>query len=113
MSETVHYKGKLKEVEKLENEKLDDLCKRYLNNKPLPSCFESYIELIEDELYKNIVIHNEKLYEVVEMNEIHYDEDIFIMNDDLSFEVRYYNGGCSFHEAIEEAFDLIKEGNQC
>ena len=38
------------------------------------------------------------------------DEDIFDMskkgNGDLVFEVKYYNGGRSFDEAIEEAFDI-------
>ncbi len=109
MSETVHYKGKLKEVELLEGETFEMQCKRILGVESLGG-YDSYSqrlsEAIHDDLYKKyLLVGKNKLYEVLELNEHDPDEDKFLINDDLSFEVRYYNGGCSFNEAIDNAFE--------
>lgn len=110
MSSTVHYKGILKKVERLEGESLEEQCKRLLENKELPSYFDSYQEYLTDLFYKSMVIHNDTIYKA-EKEEIDPDNDIFNAtlkdNGEIEFEVRYYNGGCSFDEAIEEAFKNI------
>jgi len=111
MSETVHYRGSLKEVTRLENESLEDQCKRLLANKDLPSYFDSYREMLLDESYKEYVVHDGKLYSV-NREDVDPDGDIFLSgegeNGDINFEVRYYNGGCSFDEAIEAALKNMK-----
>lgn len=111
LSETVHYKGILKKVEKLEGEKLEDQCKRLLENKDLPSYFDSYAEYILDEYYREITIQNGVVYRI-EKEEIDPYSDIFKAtmgdNGEIKFEVRYYNGGCGFDEAIEEAIKNIE-----
>lgn len=113
MSETVHYTGRLKLVEKLENETLEEQCKRVLswyNYTDLRYC-DSWEEMLCDELYKKYVIHNENVYEVVEQRSRDMDDDVFeaIENSDgsISYVVRYYNGGCSFDEAIGYALDKL------
>lgn len=111
MSEVVHYRGKLYEVEKLENETLEEQCKRLLENKELDEFYDSYKEMLLDDLSDYFTEHNEVIYRITKEN-VDIDEDIFQMNKNedgsISFEVKYYNGGCGFSEAIEEAFENIK-----
>ena len=109
MSETVHYKGKLKEIELLEDETFEMQCKRILGVESLGG-YDSYSErlsaAIYDDLYKKyLLIDKNTLYEIVELSEHDPDKDKFLIDDDLSFEVKYYNGGCSFNEAINKAFE--------
>lgn len=100
----------MKEVEKLDNESIEFQCQRILNNKPLPWFYDSYQELLLNDFYEEFVVYNDVLYSVLK-EEIDMDEDIFIAkvnkNGDIDFEVKYYNGGCGFEEAIEEAIDKL------
>ncbi|MNW52740.1 hypothetical protein D3C74_302720 [compost metagenome] len=111
MSETVHYKGILRKTERFENETLEDQCKRLLDNKKLPKYCDSYQEFFLDENYSGAVIQEGDIY-LVEKIEVDPDSGIFkakiINNNEIEFEVRYYNGGCSFNEAIDEAFNSIE-----
>lgn len=111
MSETVHYKGVLKKVEKFEGESLEEQCKRLLRNKDLPSYHDSYKEYLIDQYYHEMTIQNDIVYRI-EKEEVDPDGDIFKanMNDngEIEFEVRYYNGGCGFNEAIEKAIKNIE-----
>jgi hypothetical protein len=111
MSETVHYKGVLRKVERLEGETLEEQCKRLLEDKELPSYFDSYQEFLLDEYYNKMTIQNSIVYSV-EKEDVDPDGDIFNAsieeNGEIQFEVRYYNGGCGFDEAIEEAIKNIK-----
>jgi len=103
MGETVHYKGKLKKVEREENETLEIQCKRILGNVKLESWYDSYSKMLLGEHYESYVIHEGILYSVEEMKSIDADEDIFLSNstkEGYEFEIKYYNGGCSFDEAI-------------
>lgn len=108
MSETVHYRGTLKEIKKLDNESLEEQCKRLLGYKDLESYSESYQEELLSEHYKKYVAHDDVLY-LVDMGCVDTDEDIFHLRKDkngsINFEVKYYNGGCGFNEAIELAFE--------
>lgn len=110
MSETVHYKGVLRKTERFEGENLEEQCKRLLGNKELPSYFDNYEEWLLDNYYKTMTIQNGVIYEV-EKIEVDADSDIFNAtlkeNGEVEFEVRYYNGGCGFDEAIEEAVKNI------
>lgn len=108
MSETVHYKGVLKKAERYDNETLEEQCKRLLNGKELPFFYDSYEEFYSDEYYHKAVILNDIIY-LVEREDVDPYENIFtiskINDNEFKFEVRYYNGGCSFNEAIENAFE--------
>lgn len=108
MSETVYYKGILKPVDMLIGEGIEERCKRIIGNVELEDYYESYQEKLMDDYdyYEKYVIHNGILYSVEKQN-FDPEESIFIANrnDDgtINFEVRYYNGGCSFDEAIDYA----------
>ena len=108
MSETVHYRGTLTVVERLKNETIEEQCKRILNGAELDIYNDSYQEQLMDDNYEKLVIRGGVLYSV-EKKDIEQDQDIFTMteneNGTFDFEVRYYNGGCSFDEAMEYAFN--------
>lgn len=113
MSETVHYTGKLQLVNKLPNETLEEQCKRILvehNYRELDSYCDSWREMLYEELYERyVVVNNNNIYEIVEKNNKTDEYDIFNATQNLDgsidYEVMYYNGGCSFNEAIEEALE--------
>lgn len=111
MSETVHFKGVLIKLERNENESLEEQCKRLMEDKELPSYFDNYQEFLLDSYYHRFAIHNNCLYQV-EKEDLDPDGDIFKAslkeNGEIDFEVRYYNGGCGFEEAINEALRSIK-----
>lgn len=112
MSETVHYKGILIEMEKLKNETLENQCKRLLNNVELSDYCDTYQEMFEDEFYQQYFIFNNIIYKVDNKQDIDPDDSIFIANKNengtIEFEVKYYNGGCSFNEALEEALENME-----
>ena len=107
MSEMVHYTGKIVPVGKLPNETLEEQCKRILAK-------YNYLDLKSycDEFYERYVIAGGEVYKVVEKNHKDMDEDIFNAHDNgdgtIDYEVMYYNGGCSFNEAIEYALEDMK-----
>ena len=108
MSETRHFTGKLVYLEKNSpTETLEEQCKR-ISNKPLYNWADSYAEqLLDDGDYEKYIIIGDRLYETKDVDEKDADDNIFearkINGKDFEFEVRYYDGGCSFPEAIEEA----------
>lgn len=111
MSDTVHFRGTLKEIVKLDNETLESQCERVLKElryKPLEEYYDSHEEKLLDVCYQEYVTYRNALYSV-EKSSVEQDQDIFIMNEDMdgviNFEVRYYNGGCSFYDAIDYAFE--------
>ena len=111
MSETVHYRGTLTEVDMLDNETLEEQCKRLLGDTELLSYYKSYQEMLINEFYQTYIINDNTLY-LVEKENYEPNEDIFYSkgNEDgtINFEVRYYNGGCSFNEAIKRALIHIE-----
>lgn len=115
MSETVHYRGTMRAVEKLDNESIESQCKRILNNNKLPVYCDSYQEMLLDELYEKFIIYNDVLYSVLK-TEIDPEEYMSIAsvneNGDINFEVKYYNGGCGFNEAIEEALEKVLKAKE-
>ena len=116
MSEMVHYSGKLEVVDTLPDETLEEQCKRILakhNYFELDSYCDSWREMLCEELYERYVIANDTIYEVVEKKHRSIDEDIFEahanLDGSIEYEVMYYNGGCSFNEAIEYALEDMKQ----
>jgi hypothetical protein len=98
MSETEHIKGKLIPTGKTVIEFIGDV-----KFKTWHSDADDYFM---DEYHEKAVEINGEVY-IVESINIEPYEDIFNSNknDDgtIDFEVKYYNGGCGFNEAIEEA----------
>jgi len=110
MSYWEHYKGTLTKVERLENESLEDQCKRLLEYRGLFD-YDSYEEMLLDEFYEEYYVYNDMLYSA-HKKFIYTDDDIFNANEEengvINFEVRYWNGGCGFNGAIEKAIKNIK-----
>jgi hypothetical protein len=113
MSEQETMKGKIKEIFCGDEEDMEifakELCKK--NRYDYTEFCGSYLECLIDEGYKDYIITNNKIYEILETKDFEYN-DIFEAegNSDgtISFIVSYYNGGCSFNEAIEEALDNME-----
>lgn len=104
MSETDHYRGKLIYQQKNSHtDTLEEQCKRVLGGKK-QGYHDTFEEAIRDIMYKEYVIKGDKLYKVTNLESIDVDKDIFrskkINGKDFEFEVKYYNGGCGFDEAI-------------
>jgi hypothetical protein len=110
MSETVHYRGTLTKVERLGNETLEEQCKRIIGEGNFKNYYESYQEMLlyGYEYSQDYFLQDDILYSVSK-KEIDTDEDIFKSNENedgtIEFEVKYYNGGCGFNEALEYALD--------
>lgn len=110
MSEMVHYKGTLYLIPRL-NETLEEQCKKILGNVELDEDYNYYEKMLLHTKYKEYIIYDDKLYSI-KKNSLDPDANFFtanrITNGIINFEVRYYNGGTSFDEAIEYAFENMK-----
>lgn len=116
MSETEHHKGKLTELKPVGNETLQDFAKRLLiDNRIKVKEGEDYLERLTDELYKDYILVFNKLY-LVEDKKLDADGDIMNASTNadgtIDFEVRYYNGGCGFSEAIGYAIKNMNKINK-
>jgi hypothetical protein len=102
MSETEHWKGKLVSTGKTVSE--------FVSTDEIPPHYESDEEYFEEKYYRAAHVISGIVYEI-EMEEMNSDGDIAtaVDNNDgsIDFEVRYYNGGASFTEMIEEATDNL------
>lgn len=98
MSETVHYKGKLRLAFSYTN-KIQAICDKFgLNYKE-----DDDIATIEDNLRDYGFLKYKDEWYLADKDEVSNNDDIYEINDNLEFEVKYYNGGCDFDEAIEKA----------
>lgn len=111
MSETVHYTGKLTRVSQHLGNGVEEQAYNILSNSKSGTCIrdtwnETWVEQLLDEDCGDYIVHDGNLYSI-DRKENNADEDIFDAdkNEDgsISFTVRYYNGGCSFDEAIKIA----------
>lgn len=109
MSEMVHYKGKLKATGKSVKLFLSQAKKpeNYIKEEEVDG---SYLNFIFDVISVNDTVFNIER-ELVESDGN--ETDLFIAqridSDNIEFEVRFYNGGCGFYEALEESILNIKE----
>lgn len=109
MSETEHIVGKLIPVEIKTD--LETTCKEILNNNGYfhDVYHDTYADQIKDDLYRQYIFIDSILYNVESEDVLN--EDIYYasINKDksINFRVCYYNGGCSFDDAIAQAIDNI------
>ena len=64
MSETVHYRGTLTVVDRLDNETLEEQCKRLWGKDELGGYYDSYEEGLMDEDWEKYIVNNGILYSV-------------------------------------------------
>ena len=103
MSETEHKTGFLVDTGKPLTE--------YLADHEIDDYYDSEEEYLHDNC--DAVIFEGTVWEIQDDKEVCEDGDIFkskrISDCLISYEVKYYNGGCGSIEAINEALDNIKE----
>lgn len=118
MSEYEHIKGTISLVPFTGT--LEETCFWCLNKQSItpdpeyggdPNPFEMQLR---DECYRDYVIHDNEVFEVVGAEEVEefdiYNASITPDGSGINFEVCYYNGGCSFDEAVGIALDkMLKE----
>lgn len=112
MSETVHFRGKLKKIEVEDiNTFKKEAVENYFKTVPVPSWYkeEDYKDYFDDYASDKYIINNNNVYEIISQDNINNDGDIYIakanLDGTIDYEVRYYDGGCGFSEALEEALD--------
>ena len=113
MSETRHYRGTAvrvavgaKEIEAYAKNLLQEHGKT-----EVPSYCDSWTEFLEDYFYNRFARINNCLFDTSDKVEVG-EEDISIASrskDGYKFEVQYYDGGCSFDEALEEAINKAEK----
>ena len=100
MSETVRYKGKLTPTGKT--------VEQYMRFVDTPSYYDDKTEHFNEEFQSTAIEIDGEVYDIVR-NEFEDSDGIFesSKNEDgtIDFEVKYYNGGCGFGEALEEALN--------
>ncbi len=101
MSETEHHIGKLKPTGKRINE--------YIGDAKIPDYYKSVAEFFDDEYCERAYVIDGLVFEI-EMYDAE-EQDIFTAtkNDGgtIDFQVKYYNGGCGFNEALDNAMKTI------
>lgn len=105
MSEVVHYKGTMKKI--AEGKYIESMAKKILESDELPTWYDSWYEYLQDMKYKEYVVINDILYKT-DYEKIDPEDEFFIaekIEDGYSFNVKYYNCGCGFDEALQEAVD--------
>ena len=114
MSETEHHRGKLIPTEdkgSLSASMKSILIEMGEEIEPGDSQ-EDLMDQFWDAAYRMYTIINDKIYKIDD-KEIDADEDVYTSTHNadgtIDFEVKFYNGGCSFDEAIEEAVENGRE----
>ena len=112
MSETVHYRGTLRLVSGDAEDTAKKICEK--NRYEKQSYQKTWIDCLVDEGYGKYVKIEGRLYYVSTRHSVEPDEDIMEASTDdnsnsIQYEVRYYNGGCGFSEALEEAVQTMRE----
>ena len=99
MSETEHHVGKLKPT----GRSVD----HYVSDCDIPDYYESKQEYFDDVFTEKAYSISGMVYEVETKNVEGEDVAISKVNSDgtIDFQVRFYNGSCSFNEAIEDALN--------
>lgn len=111
MSDDVHYKGKLKRLAVEGHEEIETYAKTYVEEQgdELKSYCDDYTEHLRYEYNDKFVVIDDILWEVITKEEQDAYGSVFNLrhskDDEYTYEVKYYNGGCGFEEALQEAFD--------
>lgn len=79
----------------------------------MPSYYDTWEEYLICEFYDYYVVVGENVYRIISKQQIDYDESTFdltkLQDEEYKYNVRYYNGGCCFSEAIQYAFKENEE----
>jgi hypothetical protein len=111
MSETEHNVGTLTPVKiEVDAETTAQEILLSMGVKPDLKYFETYLEQLSDEGYRKYYISDGKIYKV-SYKDIGESADIFEATERadgvIEFQTRFYNGGCSFDEALDYALKKV------
>jgi len=109
MSENEAYFGKLKEIKY--SGAIEDIILKICEEENYEIDKNNIKESFYDEAYDDYVVVDDKIYKIIESNYVDpYEIFKASKNDDgtINFIVSYYNGGCGFTEAIEEALNNME-----
>jgi hypothetical protein len=114
MSQVEVHVGQLMKIDKLESTTPEEWCKEYfLENgiTQLDHYYESWVEYFNDEYYEEFLVHKNDIYRKIKDTECYGGDDIYHAhkneNGTIDYILSYYNGGCGFTEAIEEALNNL------
>ena len=115
MSDTELHIGKLKEINPKEEESFENLMLRILEENGKGTERSSYckntLEWFNEELRKSHFAYKEKVYELQDEELDEYADLIKAKkeeNGEISYHLKFYNGGTCFKECLEEALDKLK-----
>ena len=115
MSETVRNRGQFIKIDKLPTETLEDTCMRTCMVEGFKSeeyeYYDTYKELLLEELYDEYFVYNDDLYNIVRQEEIDpYDDYVNIEKNGkiYNFDTLYYNGGVCLTEMLIEGLENYK-----
>lgn len=125
MSDIVHYCGRLEEIQPKGNESFDEMCHRILVREGVIEdgtivsldydLYDAWYEMLEDNLNNySIIVTSDgwRLFRAKSRREIPCNDSVFNMqreeNGEYRYEVLYYNGSCSFSEALQEAYENME-----
>jgi len=112
MSEYEHIVGKLIPCD----QSIESVCREEYGctEEDLDEYCNTWSALLQDVGYRNHYVIGDKVYSI-EGNYVESDGDIFratkATDNSIAFEVRYYNGGCSFTDAIEIALAKMSKND--
>ena len=111
MSETEHVRGVLVIAQSGD---VEGFCKKYVKSLGIvfdDECYESYEEFVLLECRETHFIRNDNVYLIHSKGKVDPYDDIINakQNEDgtIDFELRWYNGGASMEECLEEALEGI------
>lgn len=116
MSYTESHVGKIKKVD-LEGLSVEDWAKEVANSygMELTKYYDSYTELVLDELHFRYILVEEEVYEIIEDREFT-EEDISELTPEgdgvFSFVMQFYNGGTCLTEMLTDAVKQHNRGRQ-
>lgn len=117
MSEMEYRFGK---IQKVKTDNVEEYADKILKEKLTEERYNRYVELYDtklefltDELYNEYVLVNNELFKIIEDNSFDHDDYLAkakqIDEDTFEYTLVYYNGGCEFNEALEDAMENLKD----
>ncbi len=112
MSETEMITGKMREIILSKEITFEKFAKRILKSKGINEYWgDDWLDTLTLDYENEYAYINGKLYEMIDYKSYDIGDSVFeaVKNADntISFVVSYYNGGCSFNEALETAIENL------
>lgn len=116
MSDTKHQRGLLVPMIFPKSQSLEETCQAVAERGhgvyELPDNTSSFKEYLTQDLTDQYIVLDGVLYAIQDVVNIDLDESIYRCREKVDgsydFEIKYYNGGCSMEEALEDAYKNLE-----